>query len=204
MIKTILWDFDGVIIDSMKIKGNGFIELFNGYNKKNLKLIEEYHYKNGGISRFDKIKYFYNNILKENISEKMIIKLADKFAVIIEKKLYDKNNLIQDTIDFIKNNQKKYNFHIVSGAEHIELNKLCINFELTEYFISIDGSPIKKDILIKNIMKKFEYLTEETILIGDSINDYNAAKKNDVVFYGYNNTNLKNHNYINNFNEFKL
>ena len=60
MIKTIFWDFDGVIIDSMKIKGDGFIELFENYNLKQVRLLERYHYANGGISRFDKIKYFYN------------------------------------------------------------------------------------------------------------------------------------------------
>ena len=51
MIKTIFWDFDGVIIDSMKIKGDGFIELFENYNLEQVRLLEKYHYANGGISK---------------------------------------------------------------------------------------------------------------------------------------------------------
>ena len=54
MIKTILWDFDGVILDSMKIKGNGFIELFKDCNVNDVKILEQYHYNNGGVSRFEK------------------------------------------------------------------------------------------------------------------------------------------------------
>ena len=44
MIKTILWDFDGVILDSMKIKGDGFVQLFRDYKKTDVKILEKYHY----------------------------------------------------------------------------------------------------------------------------------------------------------------
>ena len=36
MIKNILFDFDGVILDSMKIKGDGFVELFQDYEKNDI------------------------------------------------------------------------------------------------------------------------------------------------------------------------
>ena len=205
MIKTILWDFDGVILNSMKIKGDGFIELFKEYDNKYLLELEKYHYENGGVSRFDKIRYFYSEIIKKNITESEIIKLADKFAKIIEIKLYDKNNLISETVVFIRNNYKKYNFHIVSGAENIELNNLCDNFALTQYFKSIDGSPTKKNILVQDIIEKYNYKKEETVLIGDAMTDYNASIKNDIKFYGYNNVELKQFaNYIDSFQELRI
>lgn len=196
MIKTILWDFDGVILDSMKIKGDGFVELFKEYDSIKVQELEKYHYENGGISRFEKIKYFFNTILKQSISEDEVLKLAENFASIIEKKLYDSSNLIDDSLEFIKKNFRKYNFHIVSGAENEELNKICKYFDLDQYFLSINGSPIKKDILIKNILEKHGYGKHEIILIGDSINDYNAANINHIIFYGYNNPKLKQFNYI--------
>jgi len=202
MIKTILWDFDGVILDSMKIKGDGFIELFQNYDSKYTKEIEKYHYANGGISRFDKIRYFYNKILKIEILEDKVLDLSNNFAKIIEHKLNDKNNLINETIEFIKSNYQKYNFHIVSGAEHYELNNLCDSFELTQYFISIHGSPIHKNDLVKYIIEKYKYSTDETILIGDAMTDYNASVKNGIEFYGYNNIELKIFNYIDSFDRF--
>ena len=33
MFKTILWDFDGVILDSMKIRDWGFEEVFKNFKK---------------------------------------------------------------------------------------------------------------------------------------------------------------------------
>jgi phosphoglycolate phosphatase-like HAD superfamily hydrolase len=204
MIKTILWDFDGVILDSMKIKGDGFVELFKEYDQKAVQELERYHYLNGGVSRFEKIRYFFNTILEESISEDNILQLSDDFATIIEKKLYDCSNLIDDSLLFIKTNYKKYNFNIVSGAENNEINSLCIHFKIDQYFLSINGSPTKKEVLVKNILEKYKYSLDETILIGDSINDYNAADFNNVVFYGYNNTTLIDYNYISSFSELIL
>lgn len=205
MIKTILWDFDGVILDSMKIKGDGFVELFAGYDSAKLSLLEEYHYAHGGVSRFEKIRYFYIHILGEAVSEDTINQLADKFAVLIEKNLYNKNNLISDSVNYIKTNYQKYNFHIVSGAEHNELNDLCEKFDLKQYFLTINGSPTKKDILIKDILEKFCYDSKESILIGDSITDYISAKSNNVAFFGYNNEELRQYgNYIEKLEDFRI
>jgi len=202
MIKHILWDFDGVILDSMKIKSEGFQSLFVGYDNKILSEIEVYHYAHGGVSRFDKIRYFHEVLLKQTISEEEVIRLANKFANIIEKKLFDKNNLILDSVTFIKEYYQDYNFHIVSGAEHNELNHLCKVFDLKPYFISINGSPTKKDVLVNNVLDAYQYKNEETILIGDAMTDYNAALKNGIEFYGYNNTDLKKFNYIETFRTF--
>ena len=203
MIKTIFWDFDGVILNSMKIKGDGFIELFKEYDEMYLNKLEQYHYDNGGVSRFEKIKYFFNEILQKDITEKEVIEFADKFAEIINKNLFNPSNLIEDSVSYIKENYKKYNFHIVSGAEHNELNELCKYFELDKYFISIDGSPTKKDVLVKEILDKFNYKKDETILIGDSSTDYKASIVNTIEFYGFNNNDLKQYgNYIENFGNF--
>ncbi len=204
MIKTILWDFDGVILDSMKIKGDGFRELFSEYPLETLDKIELYHYAHGGVSRFDKIRYFYNKILKQEILEEQVVDLAKIFAKIIEKNLYNKENLIMDSIEFIQKNYQKHNFHIVSGAEHNELNSLCQHFNLSQYFDSIDGSPTKKDILVKNVIEKYNYSKDEVVLIGDTMTDYNASVKNGIGFYGYNNEALKRFNYIDSFKDFEI
>lgn len=205
MIKTILWDFDGVILDSIRIKGDGFMELFQNHDIEDVQILEQYHYANGGVSRFEKIKYFYNQILNKDISENEIIRLAGVFSNIIEKKIFDKTNLIEDSLSFIKKNYLKYNFHIVSGAEHNELNNLCKHFIIDKYFISILGSPITKNTLVKNIISDYEYNNDQVILIGDSKTDYVAAKKNKIIFYGYNNTELKKFgNYIEKFQYMNL
>lgn len=204
MIKNILWDFDGVILDSMPIRDYGFRKIFENYPEELVEEFIKYHRINGGLSRFHKIKHFYNHLLNKEISEKQMQDYAEQFTIIMKEQLTNKKYLIQDSVDFIKVNHQNYNFHIVSGSEHHELNYLCKNLDLADFFLSINGSPTPKNNLVKNLLEKEQYKKEETILIGDSINDYEAANVNNIKFYGFNNEKLKEISkcYIGNFAEF--
>ena len=120
-------------------------------------------------------------------------------------KIEDKKYLISETVEFIKQNYKKYNFHIVSGSDEKELNYLCEKLDLSKFFKTIEGSPTPKNELVKNILGKYNYNSNECILIGDSVNDYEAAYLNKIKFYGYNNEKLKNKaDYIEDFYIFKI
>ncbi len=76
---------------------------------------------------------------------------------------------------------------------------------MNHYFISIDGSPTKKNDLVKNIINEYEYNREEVALIGDAMTDYNASIESKIRFYGYNNIELKSLGYyIDTFNGLKV
>jgi len=190
MIKNILFDFDGVILNSMPIRDYGFKKIFEKFDDNLVGKLLDYHNKNGGLSRYVKIKYFYNELLGKEISEKKIQDYAEIFSGIMKKKLTDKNYLIPDTLVFIEDNSKRYNLHIVSGSDGEELRFLCKELGISDYFKSIHGSPIHKNKLVKDVLLDNNYVAKETVLIGDSFNDYEAAKKNNLDFYGFNNSNL--------------
>ena len=61
MIKNILFDFDGVIIDSMPIREAGFRLIFQDFDKYLVDKLIDYHNQNGGLSRYVKIDFFFNN-----------------------------------------------------------------------------------------------------------------------------------------------
>ena len=187
----------------MPIRDYGFRRIFEYYSEDNIEKLISYHRDNGGLSRFHKIKYFYNEILKKDIDEEIIERYAQNFTIIMKNQLVDKKYLIQDSVNFIKLNYNQFNFHIVSGSEHNELNYLCEKLELEKYFLSINGSPTPKNDLVKNLLEKENYKKTETILIGDSVNDYEAAKINNIKFYGFNNLELRElDSYIENYNIF--
>ncbi|QVY67332.1 HAD family hydrolase [Polaribacter sp. Q13] len=201
MIKNILWDFDGVILDSMKIRDWGFREIFKSFKKVHVDKLLEYHNLNGGLSRYVKIRYFYEEILEKKITEDEVLKYAKYFSILMKKELVNPNNLILDSVNFIKDNYKNYNFHIVSGSDQNELRFLCVQLNLDSCFLSIHGSPTPKKQLVTTLLKDYKYNLEDCCLIGDSINDYEAADYNSIKFYGYNNIKLKelNNYYIRNF-----
>ena len=206
MIKTIFWDFDGVILDSMPIRDYGFREIFEEFDKELVDKLLEYHTLNGGLSRYVKIRYFYNTLLGVEVSDEKVQEYADRFSTIMRAELINKKYLIKETVDFIEKNYQNYNFHIVSGSDEKELNYLCKELDLTKYFKTIEGSPTPKNDLVKKILEKYKYDPKETILIGDSINDYEAANINGMKFYGYNNEKLREMSkvYLENFYDFVL
>ncbi len=183
-IKNIIFDFDGVILDSVELKTQAFAELFQEFPEDKVQKLLKFHLQNGGISRYHKIQYFFENIIYREISDHEILEYAKKYSKLTKEKLCNPKYIIKETFDFIKKKYKYYNMHVASGADEQDLLKICDKLKLTQYFLSIHGSPIDKDILVKNILINNNYQNKETILIGDSINDFEVALKNNIYFYG--------------------
>lgn len=203
MIKNIIFDFDGVILDSVPTKTEAYRKLFQEFPCDKVEQLVEYHIKNGGISRYVKVKYFFEEILSQSISEDKILCYADRYSELTKEELTNPKYMIDDAVSFIKQNYQNYNMHIASGADENDLKYICEKLELTPYFLSINGSPSKKNDIVKNILDLNNYNKNKTILIGDSVNDYEVAKSNGIEFYGFNNTLLENNlNYLHSFSEF--
>ncbi len=189
--KVIFWDFDGVILDSMHVRDYGFKEIFKAFKQSEIDSLLEYHRFNGGLSRYVKIRYFFEKIIVRAISDEEVLDYATRFSLIMKKALINPDNLILDSVNFIKENYKKYSFHIVSGSDQKELRFLCRELQLDSYFISIHGSPTAKTKLVEDVVLEYNYDSKECCLIGDSVNDFDAASANELFFYGYNNIKLK-------------
>ncbi|BCZ17266.1 Haloacid dehalogenase [Helicobacter sp. NHP19-003] len=193
-LRVVVWDFDGVVFNSMHLKGEGFKALFRRHTKADetiLKAFEDYHYANGGVSRFDKIAHFYTQILKKTIDVDKINALVEEFGQIISKDLFSREHLNAEVLDFIKANDEAYIFHIASAALHSELQVLCEFLGIVPYFKSIEGTPPAKVKILSNLCAKYGYEPSQMVLIGDSKSDYESARANKIAFLGYNNPALK-------------
>jgi phosphoglycolate phosphatase-like HAD superfamily hydrolase len=188
--KILLWDFDGVIMDSNPVRTYGFEEILKGYPQQQVDELIAFHKQNGGLPRYDKFRYFFEKIRGEQVSDAEIARLSARFSEIMLNKLMDRSLLIPDSVAFIKANYKNFIMHIVSGSDQTELRAVCAYLGLTQYFVSIVGSPILKPQLVKQLLYDYGYKNNEVAFIGDSVNDYDAAVNNNIDFYGYNNTAL--------------
>lgn len=189
--KNILWDFDGVLIDSHEIREEGFVRVLKDFPRDEVDELLAYHRENGGLSRYVKFRYFFEKIRNEPVSEKKIDELSEGFSEIMRRKLTDRSLLIEDSLHFIQKNFRSYKMHLISGSDENELQTLCAQLGISEYFRTIQGSPTPKKELVREVMDRFDYQPAETVYIGDSINDYDAAIESNVDFYGYNNPDLK-------------
>ena len=203
---AIFFDFDGVIVASKEIRVSGFLEIFKEYPKDIVEKLVLYHLKNGGISRYEKIKWFYSELLNEKITKSKMQEKAEEFKSIMLERMKSKKIIINQTLEFIKKIYSKYPLHIISGSDENELKEICLHLEISKYFKTIQGSPKVKSRLIADCLLKGKYNPVEVIYIGDSIIDYNSSKENNLIFYGFNNFDLKkvSDHYIDNFEEVNI
>ena len=187
---NLIFDFDGVIIDSNLIRANAYRYIFSDFDDSVVNKIVEFHQLYTGLSRYEKIKYFYDEILFQEVSSEKIFELAQKYSDFCLRKL-NKSLLIKSVVDFINNYSKEVNLHIASGSDDTELKLLLKKFKLLRFFKSVHGSPETKEVLIKNIVKNNNYRLSKTAMIGDSSIDYHASMKNDITFFGFNNKDFK-------------
>lgn len=184
----------------MPIRDWGFCKLFEEFPQEQVNRLLEYHRQNGGLSRYVKIRYFFTQILNQEITQEKVQDLADLFSTLVKERLCDPRLLIDTTHAFIQKYFSSYNFHVVSGSDEKELIEVCNRLGIARFFVSIHGSPTSKDNLVAAIIRNNSYDTFATIMVGDSINDYEAAIRNDIRFCGFNNPELKDTeaSYINN------
>lgn len=189
-LQAILWDFDGVLINSNHVRNLGFELVLEHFPKHQLAELMSYHKLNGGLSRYAKFRYFFEVIRSEPISDQQVLELAQRFSKIMMKNLCDESLLIEETLSFVKRKARELDMFIVSGSDQNELRELCKYFNLSEYFKGIFGSPVTKNELVANILQEYKFRADRCLLIGDSINDYNAARVNGLQFMAYNNDEL--------------
>lgn len=191
--EVILWDFDGVIIESNTVREFGFREVLKEFDPEQVEQLIDFHNANGGWSRYVKFRYFYEEILNRPISEIKVQELADSFSSVMVECLPNPKLLIEETVGFIqKMSSQGKQMHIVSGSDGNELRSLCKELDLSKHFLSINGSPVPKQALIKALIDDGNTPASQYCLIGDAINDYDAAKANAITFFGYNNASLSN------------
>jgi len=190
-IQTLFWDFDGVIMDSNAVRDSGFEEVLKEYPQTEVDALMAFHRENGGLSRYVKFRYFFEDIRSESITKEEVNIWADKFSKIMMQLLINSDLLIQETLNFIKANTVKYKMHIVSGSDQTELRKICESLDIAKYFNSIHGSPTPKNDLVAELLQTYSYDKSTCLLIGDSRNDFEAAQVNAILFMGYGNEKIK-------------
>ncbi len=176
-IKQIIFDFDGVILNSHKIKTKAFYKLFKKYGHKNAKNAVKYHLNNTGVSRFVKFKYILKKIIKIEPKKEILEKLDREFSNFCEKKI---RNLkpSKSLLNFLKLEKKNFIFFISTGTPQRDINKILKIKKINHFFKKAYGSPRGKISHIREIKKN----GLSTLFVGDSYEDLNSAKATATQF----------------------
>ena len=207
-LKSILLDFDGVLVESLDVKKDAFLELFSSYSDDIKSQIVEYHLAHGGVSRYEKFDYFYKYIFKKPITDQIRLELSDRFSKIVKEKMKVVKS-VEFTEDFLEIFYEKFKLFVISANPELELRDLIEERGWKKYFKKICGSPMSKVDHIRSIFDTYNLDASESIFVGDSLVDYESAKVCNIPFYlmvnGYN-SNFRDdlqdiQGHLNNFND---
>ncbi len=181
MLKGIIFDFDGVIAESVEVKTEAFAALYKPYGNEIVEKVVEHNNANGGISRFEKFKLYHKLYLDTDLTDSDIERMSDKFSFLVVNKVIS-SPYAPGVMDFIKKASEKYKLFISTGTPTEEIKTILKGRGIQNYFINVYGSPQRKDYHIKQIMKNYNFNHEQLLFFGDSDCDLNAAKSMKVKF----------------------
>ena len=173
----IIFDFDGVILNSHLIKNKAFFKISKNHGKKIAQKALEYHKKHSGVSRFIKFNFIIKNFLNENVNKKKIDFYSHKFNRATINRIYNLK-IPQPLINFLKKEYKNINLYISTGTPQKVIEKILKKKKIFKYFKKVYGSPKNKINHITSIKKN----KKKTVFIGDSLEDYNSCKKTNTLF----------------------
>src|ERR1044072_7964863 len=134
-LKAVIFDFDGVIVESVQVKADAFRRLFLDYPEQ-LDTIMKYHMDNGGISRLKKFKHIYQEFIHQPLSEEKSQELGRLFTEYAYRGVVDAP-FVDGAEEFLKKYDMKLKMFIISGTPEGELSDIVKERHLEKYFKGI-------------------------------------------------------------------
>ncbi len=183
LFQAILFDFDGVLAESMNVKTEAFAKLFEPYGEETVDKVVVHHIKNGGISRYKKIEYYFSEYLGKPLSEDDVNTVAKKFSELVVEKVV-KAAWVKGAKEFLEKHYQTIDLYVVTGTPQEEIMWIIDRRKMNKYFTGIYGTPDTKPVLFRRIMAEKGYDYDKVLYIGDCLSDYHDAVEANIPFLG--------------------
>ena len=183
MIKAIIFDFDGVLVESVDVKTRAFARMFEDKGEEVVRQVISFHLKNGGMTRDKKFMYYYNEILMCSLSDEKLEKLCDTFSRLVIDEVIN-SPYVKGAKAFLEKFHTEIDFYVVSGTPEQELREIVRRRGMSLFFKGVFGSPVQKGEIAKMILQQNGYNSKEVVFVGDSLADLRGAIESGTRFIG--------------------
>ena len=211
MLKAIIFDMDGVLVNSEPLHRKAYFDMFEEFNLNvSNRLYESFTGKSTSAICKELCEIFDLSISHE----KLMLSKRKHFKTIFDND--PEFQMIDGALSLIKNYfYNNLTLILASSASMTNINRIFKKFDLDKFFkAKISGADLKEskpnpEIFIK-AAKLSGFNKSECIVIEDSTNGIIASKSAGIYCIGYNSLNSKNQNYdeadlvVSNFNEIRF
>jgi phosphoglycolate phosphatase-like HAD superfamily hydrolase len=180
VIDALFLDVDGVLIDSVGVKGDAFVDAFAGYPDRR-EAVLTFHRENGGLPRGKKIQRIMEEIYGQDAAQAEIKRVTSLFADSVVERVLQSPEIAGAT-SALEVLGQAIPLHAVSATPTAELIDILAQRGWAAHFSSVHGVPPEKSETVRDLLRAHCYRPDHCYLIGDSTHDHHAALANGVPF----------------------
>jgi phosphoglycolate phosphatase-like HAD superfamily hydrolase len=180
--RALIFDFDGVILESVALKLGAAARLFAG-DKERIPEVMAYWRENVSLSRYVKLRHIYRRILHRPLGPGEEAELGRRFGEDIAQ-AYRTCPKVDGAEELLEAYSGRRLLFVASGTPQDELRDVVEAQGLSGYFDGVFGSPTSKPDICARILERWGLGREEVVMVGDSPLDLEAARATGIGFIG--------------------
>ena len=181
--RAIIFDFDGVIVESEEIKTRAFVAMYRAYGTAVVDAAVAHHRANGGISRRKKIRWCHRTQLGIELDQAALDELCRRFSNMVEDEVVA-CDWVAGAEEVLRTQYGRRPLFIVSGTPQDELARIFARRDLDRWFVEVWGSPRGKPEIVADILARHRLEPRSVLFVGDAAADLRAARANGLRFIG--------------------
>jgi phosphoglycolate phosphatase len=182
-VAALLFDFDGVIVESAALKTSAYSTVYAGEDPAALAEVLDYQRRHGGLGRYEKFAHFEHAVFGRAADAAAIDRLAAAYHnVVFEAVLACP--FVAGAQEFLRFALGRVDMHLISGTPQDELVDIVERRRLSRYFASVHGAPTSKRAAFERILVENGYAAAATVAVGDATTEFVAAQELGIHFVG--------------------
>jgi len=182
--QLIVFDFDGVLADSVEVKTESFAKLYEPYGADVVSQVVSHHRNHGGMSRFEKFRFYHREFVGEAIDERRVAELADAFSALVKQAVIAAPEIPGALMTLKALCDLGKMCAVNSATPEKEIIDIVRQRSLSKYIARVYGSPSSKKENLEKIIHDCSIPIENTVFFGDARSDLDASLALGVDFIG--------------------
>jgi HAD superfamily hydrolase (TIGR01549 family) len=181
-VRAVVFDFDGVIVESLDVKTEAFKLLFADH-PEHVDRVVRLHTENMGVSRYEKFRTIYRDFLDKPLDDAEMARLDERFSELVFERVVS-CEFVAGAPELVERLAADHELYVASATPEAELRRIVEARGLAGFFNSVHGSPRTKSEIVGEILETRGLEPEEVVFVGDAMTDLLAARESGVGFVG--------------------
>ena len=180
---ALVFDFDGVLVDSIDVKTRAFEQLYAAYGPEVRARVVAYHLAHGGTSRYEKFRHFHGAFLGRALDAAEEASLGRQFSALVEDAVV-RAPWMRGAREFVEAHYRRLPLFVASATPDEELKRIIERRGMAHYFADTQGAPATKGEIVAAFVSRHHLRPGHVLMIGDARADYAGAQEAGVQFLG--------------------